>query len=135
MHHTAVPGDASTLQVPSFRRHHVEVNGWSDIGYHFVVEEVGPGYELVAGRRLDREGAHCPGKNRTHLGVALAANLDEAPPPDGMLEFAADRSAGLCVVFDFGPTDIVTHQMFRATDCPGEHFQLDRFREMVKERM
>ncbi|MFE4514411.1 peptidoglycan-binding protein [Kitasatospora sp. NPDC056783] len=51
-------------------------NGWSGIGYHFVVDQAGNIYE---GRGWGLQGAHCPGHNRSGLGVQIAIGGDQAP--------------------------------------------------------
>lgn len=49
-------------------RWHVNENGWSDIGYHYVIRRDGT---LEAGRPLSREGAHCKGNNDDSIGICL----------------------------------------------------------------
>ncbi|CAL9528472.1 peptidoglycan-binding protein [Streptomyces sp. enrichment culture] len=50
--------------------------GWSGIGYHFVVDQDGRIYE---GRGWERQGAHCPGHNVTGIGVQVAIGGDQEP--------------------------------------------------------
>lgn len=42
--------------------------GWSDIGYHWVIKRDGT---IEEGRSVKKTGAHCRGKNATHLGICL----------------------------------------------------------------
>lgn len=44
-------------------------NGWSGIGYNFVVSQAG---EIFEGRGWNFVGAHCPGRNRDGIGVQVA---------------------------------------------------------------
>ncbi|MBT2381971.1 peptidoglycan-binding domain-containing protein [Streptomyces sp. ISL-111] len=53
-----------------------QAQGWSGIGYNFVVDHAGNIYE---GRGWDRQGAHCPGHNVTGLGVQIAVGGDQEP--------------------------------------------------------
>lgn len=46
-------------------------NGWSDIGYNFVILGTG---KLRIGRRLPTTGAHAKGKNSTSIGVCVVGN-------------------------------------------------------------
>lgn len=46
--------------------------GWSDIGYHFVVEDDGV---IGHGRTIDRAGAHAKGFNKTSIGIAYTGGL------------------------------------------------------------
>ncbi|MEU4986565.1 peptidoglycan-binding protein [Streptomyces sp. NPDC021969] len=50
--------------------------GWAGIGYHFVVDQAGNIYE---GRGWTRQGAHCPGYNRSGIGVQIAVGGDQQP--------------------------------------------------------
>lgn len=51
-------------------------NGWSGIGYNFVVSQAG---EIFEGRGWTRQGAHCPGHNVSGLGVQIAIGGDQEP--------------------------------------------------------
>lgn len=51
-------------------------NGWSGIGYNFVVGQDGG---ILEARGWGLVGAHCPGKNRTGIGVFVAVGGDDEP--------------------------------------------------------
>ncbi|AKY03782.1 endolysin [Streptomyces phage Amela] len=51
-------------------------NGWSGIGYNFVVDQDGNIYE---GRGWDLVGAHCPNHNTSGIGVQIAIGGDQEP--------------------------------------------------------
>ncbi|WP_371604985.1 peptidoglycan-binding protein (plasmid) [Streptomyces sp. NBC_01220] len=51
-------------------------NGWSGVGYHFVVDQAGNIYE---GRGWDLQGAHCPDHNISGIGVQIAIGGDQEP--------------------------------------------------------
>ena len=46
--------------------------GWSDIGYHYVVEDSGI---IGHGRPIDRAGAHARGFNKHSIGIAYTGGL------------------------------------------------------------
>jgi hypothetical protein len=48
---------------------HVDNNGWSDVGYHFMINRIG---ELVIARPLSKVGAHTKDKNTHSVGIMLA---------------------------------------------------------------
>ena len=50
------------------RRWHVEDRGWSDCGYHFLIDRQGT---VTTGRPLERVGAHVKGHNIGSIGIAL----------------------------------------------------------------
>ena len=115
----------------------VEGRGWSEIGYHFLAERVGNGYEIVAGRPLTRPGSHEKKANRTHIGICVVGNFSSEPPPEEQLSVVAD----LCVqlIGDWPAMRdeqcIVGHKAFKPTACPGEMFPLADLRQMVAERL
>lgn len=56
------------IGVKEIRKWHVEDNGWSDIGYHYVIRRNGV---VEAGRDLNTIGSHCSGYNKTSIGICL----------------------------------------------------------------
>ena len=52
----------------AIRHWHVNENGWSDIGYHFVITKNGI---IRLGRPLHILGAHCKGHNSNSIGICL----------------------------------------------------------------
>lgn len=51
-------------------------NGWSGVGYNFVVDQAGNVYE---GRGWGLQGAHCPNHNISGIGVQIAIGGDQEP--------------------------------------------------------
>jgi hypothetical protein len=89
--------------------------GWSGIGYHFVVDQAGNIYE---GRGWGRQGAHCPGHNVSGLGVQIAVGGDQEPSEAALaacraLYDEACRRAGRTLAKK-------GHRDGIATQCPGE---------------
>ena len=65
------PGmDVGAAEIRSW---HVEGNGWSDIGYHYVIRRSGHREE---GRPWHQVGAHVSGHNATSLGIVLVGGMD-----------------------------------------------------------
>lgn len=125
IHHTA-GGREETLE--SIRHRHVDELGWSDIGYHYLIEKDGV---KRYGRPEWRIGAHVRGKNRTSIGVAVMGYYEEE-------EFGvfSPQSAGLIFVLTdlvrrHPEAKVVTHRELANTLCPGKHVQawVDRWRE------
>lgn len=63
--------------VKSYQNLHMDTNGWSDIGYNFVVGEDGNIYE---GRGWNRVGAHCPAYNSNSIGICVVGNFESILP-------------------------------------------------------
>jgi uncharacterized protein with LGFP repeats len=66
--------------------YHVQSNGWSDIGYNFLVDRYGRAYEGRAGG-IDRSvlGAHTGGFNVDSFGVSLLGDFSTVPPSAGTM--------------------------------------------------
>ncbi len=109
VHHSATPsGD-----VEAFRRHHVGVRGWLDVGYHFVILRDGT---IQEGRPISMDGAHARGRNRTHIGVCLVGEADFTPAQVAALGSLLTR---LCGTYRIGRVE-------RHHDrCPGPGLDLD----------
>lgn len=54
--------------VRQIQTHHMDVNGWQDIGYNFLVSPAG---DIFEGRGWDAVGAHCSGYNAPAIGVCV----------------------------------------------------------------
>ncbi len=83
--HCSATRPSSGTTVETIRRYHMEVNRWSDIGYHFVIERDG---SIRPGRNLDSAGAHVnmtpyggESYNGRSVGVCLIGGLSEAGVP------------------------------------------------------
>ncbi len=50
--HHSLTKDGIIADWEAIRKHHKNVNGWSDIGYHYGIERVGKNLLLVDGRTL-----------------------------------------------------------------------------------
>lgn len=72
VHCTATPeGRVETVQ--SIRNMHL-ANGWSDIGYHYLI---GLNGERWNGRNVNTVGAHCNGYNANSIGVCYVGGVDK----------------------------------------------------------
>lgn len=79
VHCTATP-EGRDYTVSDIRRWHT-AQGWSDIGYHYVVYRDGT---IHAGRDVDISGAHCTGHNAQSIGVCYVGGVatDGKTPKD-----------------------------------------------------
>ena len=147
IHHQA--GSASepyANTVKAIWNYHVNVNGWSDIGYHWLIA---PNGEIFKGRAWlegdeNVQGAHMCSCNANKMGICLLGNLTTQEIPtaqyDALVEFLASKACEL----DIEPlektdgttrksgtcqADIVDHIMGHRdgcapgyTECPGDAF-------------
>jgi hypothetical protein len=116
VHHSAT---GPTVSAKSIADYHVRERGWRAVGYHGLIELGPKGWRFVEGRSLSLPGSHCPGVNKTHLGLCLIGNFSHATPPSAQLDAAAGVLAEWCVSFNFSPAEIFPHRQFRKTECPG----------------
>lgn len=115
VHHTTgehVGRNDSAAWMRSIQRYHLG-KGWSDIGYHFVVDQNGAVFE---GRGWDVQGAHASGHNSDTIGVAFLGDGDRVT--DAALHSIANLYAAAC---DYYGTDLVLqgHRDVGSTHCPG----------------
>lgn len=66
--HCADTPETMDIGVNEIRQWHVTDNGWTDIGYHYVIRRNGT---VEEGRPLKVAGAHCYGHNSTSIGICL----------------------------------------------------------------
>jgi hypothetical protein len=95
VHHTASSNDYTREQAAAMVRgiyaYHVKSNGWSDIGYNYLVDRFGRAYEGRYGG-LDRfvVGAHTGGFNRDSFAVSLLGDFRTVPPSAETLATLSD---------------------------------------------
>ncbi|MCO7227525.1 N-acetylmuramoyl-L-alanine amidase [Pleionea sp. CnH1-48] len=77
--HCSATKPSMKVNAQVIKRWHTEDRGWSDIGYHFVINRDG---SLETGRSLQYQGAHVRGYNAQTIGVCLIGGLDENGKPD-----------------------------------------------------
>lgn len=81
LHHSAGWNHSHPQAVLDIQTLHMRTNGWSDIGYHFVI---GAGGQIYEGRDLNYQGAHAKGFNQGTIGVCMLGCFDsrECHAPD-----------------------------------------------------
>jgi hypothetical protein len=91
VHHSFSPGNnvtdwpAAVRGVWSF---HVNSNGWSDVGYNWLIAPNGVIFQGRAwvGTNEDTQGAHFCGTNRNTMGVCMLGNYSEIPAPEPAIQ-------------------------------------------------
>lgn len=121
VHHSAT----SRGNVEVFRRHHVDVNRWDDVGYHYVITNGngGPDGEIQTGRKEHLQGAHAgkngPNRNSVSVGICL---VGEDSFTDQQRVSLVAKLVELCRKYDISPSEktIQPHH----GDCPGKGLDL-----------
>lgn len=117
--HCSATTEGQNLTAADIRRWHTVGNGWSDIGYHFVVRLDGT---VEPGRPLAQTGAHCRGHNARSVGICYVGGLaaDGRTPKD--TRTPAQRAALLTLLKElkqqFPGAAIHGHRDFAAKACP-----------------
>jgi N-acetylmuramoyl-L-alanine amidase len=80
--HVSDTPDYIDIGVSSIRKWHVDGNGWSDIGYHYVIRRNG---EIEKGRPDAKIGAHVRGANRDSIGICWVGRNNISPEQEKSL--------------------------------------------------
>lgn len=128
--HHSLTKDSDTVSWGPIREFHTLINGWTDIGYHFGIENLRGQTEILAGRMPDKTGAHCGGHNTGSIGVCFIGNFDA----DFVPASSWDAGVKLCrfLTRAYGIREIKGHREFNPhKSCPGKNFNLSKFRRAV----
>ena len=119
VHCTATP-EFKDFDVDDVRGWHVRGNGWSDIGYHFLIKLDGT---VEEGRPINKIGAHVGGHNRDSIGIAYVGGMDKNMEEwiDTRTEQQKDSLFNLLMDLKFGFPDAIVYGHNDFTDkkvCP-----------------
>ena len=116
--HCAATPEGRDVKTEEIKRWHTEERGWSDIGYHLVVELDG---SINEGRSEDINGAHCRGHNSDSVGICYVGGSDsEGNPKDTRTEEQRDALVTLIKeILDRHPdAEVFGHRDFSTKACP-----------------
>lgn len=141
LHHSATE-DGQTVSWGAIRKYHVEVNGWSAIGYNAGIELISDTYEVLLGRMPDQIGAHCREShmNSLGIGICLVGDFDKEPPPDMMMKKLYELCRYFMATYNIPPNRVVGHREAQVMDpavgralksCPGACFPLVELRRQL----
>lgn len=113
-------GKTSQQKVDEVRRWHVEDRGWSDCGYHYLIDRDGT---LVEGRPLERTGAHAKGHNTGSVGISLFGGHGGNVSDHFADNFTEDQDRALRALIsklkaDHPITKIIGHNEVANKACP-----------------
>lgn len=138
IHCSASPDHVGT-DFDNIKRYHVYTRGWSDIGYHFVVEKVNNEYRVFKGRPTNVPGAHCKEKrmNYRSLGICMVGGDPyegfgpKYPINNKQWNKTIELAAQLCQEFNIPVKNIYFHKDFAPKPCPGVGLNRETFRKDV----
>ena len=117
-HHTGNPTDDNLSAIAIHSSH--QAQGWSGIGYHYVVRKDGT---VEEGRPHWTIGAHAYGDNSHTIGIHVCGNFEIGQPTDAQIESLAMLISGLA--YDYGlpinDQTVVAHRDLMPTACCGKN--------------
>lgn len=128
--HHSLTEDGELLSTPAIRNYHVLQRHWRDIGYHYILEKYYAGYEVIMGRPLNMEGAHCASNsmNWESIGICFVGNFDKHPPPKMQWNKGLTLVKSLMDIYDIPSKNVVGHRKYSQKSCPGQMFDMALFR-------
>ena len=116
--HCAATPEGRDVKTETIKSWHVKGNGWSDIGYHYVIELDG---SVKPGRPLHRSGAHTKGENAGSIGVCYVGGIDKDKKPKDTRTDAQRKAMDELIValtMDYPGATVHGHNEFAAKACP-----------------
>jgi RHS repeat-associated protein len=133
-------GNLQYYNVNIVQLNHMLLNGWSDIGYHYVI---GPDGTIYEGRDVNVRGAHVLEGNSGKIGILLLGDFEPGPSfifkaeildrsfelivsdKDDIGPTQAQIESSLSLVqwldFEYGIDQVVGHNALNDTECPGDY--------------
>lgn len=116
--HCAATPEGRDVKTETIKSWHVKGNGWSDIGYHFVIELDG---SVHNGRPIQRAGAHTKGYNATSIGICYVGGMDKNKTPKDTRNEAQRQAMDdliTSLLKEYPNATVHGHNEFAAKACP-----------------
>lgn len=125
-------GKSIAQKTQEIRRWHTQDRGWSDIGYHILIDRDGT---RAPGRPIAKAGAHTRGHNRDSIGVCLIGGHGSSETDYFLENYTPAQEEALRSVLkelqaQYGKMSIHGHNEYAAKACPG--FQVSRWLKKKK---
>lgn len=114
-------GQKTSTKVAEVKRWHTKERGWSDIGYHYLIDRDGT---VATGRPLERDGAHVRGRNRGTIGISLFGGHGSSETDDFSENFTPAQDKALRKLIadlraKYGNVPVTGHNQYSRKACPG----------------
>ena len=93
--HCSATREGQDIKMETIRNWHVKDNGWSDIGYHFVIELDG---DVIPARDINRTGSHAKGFNTGSIGICYVGGCDKDMRPKDTKTKAQNTSIAALII-------------------------------------
>ncbi len=131
IHHSAT----ETGNAAFFRVLHRMVNGWNDVGYHYIIGNgtFSKDGEIEKGRMLPFRGAHAKGGNQDSIGICLVGDFNLNHPSDSQLSSLCALLHSLTTEYSIDIESITLHRLVEgsSTECPGSNIVLSDIRYLL----
>ena len=137
LHCSATP-DGEVHDWAAIRRYHIEVKGWTDIGYQYGIEMVGGHYRMLTGRKPSVIGAHCraEGMNHRSVGVCVVGRFDDGELDPDVLKVTTQALTLVCFHLGIPPRRIRFHRDYESRKtCPGLLWDRSVVQSMVEDNL
>lgn len=129
--HCSATKEGVDVKTSTIKKWHLD-QGWSDIGYHYVIELDG---SIHNGRSEDTIGAHCKGQNSFSIGICYVGGLDKDGKSKDTRTDAQKTAMNKLVKeilgrYELTIDDVYCHNQFAKKDCPC--FTIDNFKKEYK---
>ena len=133
IHHSFTKDGRLLNDTEAIRRYHIHTLGWSDIGYHYVIEDLAEGdAQVVNARPIEFQGAHARGENEGNIGICLVGNFDVAEPTRMKYAALARLLIGLQKKYCIEWPQIVGHVYYSHKTCPGRKFNWLKLAQIIE---
>ena len=124
VHCSATP-ESKDVTIDTIRKEHVEDNGYSDIGYHWIIPLSG---SVEKGRPESISGEHSKDFNKNSIGVCYIGGVDkDMNPKDTRTE--GQKETLKCLLEDikdrYPNAEIIGHRNISSKDCPSFDAKLE----------
>jgi len=124
--HCTATREGDDISVDTIRRWHL-ARGWSDIGYHYVIDIKG---NINAGRPIELMGSHTKGENKSSIGIAYVGGVeaDGKTPKDTRTKAQKDAIIRLVKKLKGCYPDVTIHghNEFSNKACPSYNVQNEK---------
>lgn len=112
IHCSATP-NGKPVDISEIRKWHL-ANGWSDVGYHLVIQ---PDGEAQKGRGLNVQGAHCEGENQDSIGICLIGMDKFTRKQFDVLRYQLDA---ITMLYSIPKWNVFGHYQFKSAQKQGK---------------
>lgn len=137
--HHSLTKDGLLADVEAIRKYHMD-KGWTDVGYHYILEYVrdSRNARVYIGRMRQENGAHTIGFNTKSIGICVVGNFDKKTlsPKEYKYKVLVRLILRIMQGFDIPVKNVIGHrETYKLRHkrvektCPGSQFNLKLLRK------